>query len=413
MPSMHIAFVLELYQPPTQDFKTLNRINNECYVPLAELLVTDPRPRITLSVTSSLIKLLDDFGLSKPALTHWHEGIRHGNIELAHSGAYHSVFPLLSDNEVRRQLVLDVEAKKKAFQLSETRGVLPPELCYRDSLIPVFRDLGFSWTLVDDKLMVPLEIPVPTQNIYTCNGIALLLRSSLWSDRIRRPREYHQRWTGRGFLQEMQRELEDEGQDCYKVIMLPGETFGHHIRYFQEIFLRDMFYALEDFPDIRLCTVSDLLANPAIARVERESQEQDDFIYFPPSSISTWPEDWGRQDPYPHFHSRGNPIHERLWRLTDLILEVTERLDFEQPTFERLRQLLDTAFYSGQYYHASLWFWDKSHIFEGIDRQMRALYEYHHITGDEGPLREGQELYTELMGEIRLRDERERKSVKD
>jgi len=387
MSKMHVAFVLELYQPPTQNFETLARINSECYVPLAKLLVTEPRSRITLSVTSSLINLLNEYGLAKPVLSLLLSGVEHDTIELAHSGAYHSVFPLLSDKEVRRQIELDIEAKRKTFRPTRTRGILPPGLCYRDSLIPVFKDLGFNWTLIDDKLMEPLHIPLPSCFIYTVDDMAILLRSSLWSDRIRQPREDHIHWTGRAFLQAMQQELDNEERDCYKVIMLPGETFGHHIKYFHELFFRDLLYGLDDFPDIRLCTVSDLLVNPAFPRTERQNHA--DFDHFPPSSISTWLDDWTRQDPYPNFRSHNNPIHDKLWQLTDLILEVTERLDFDQPEFERLRKLLDTAFYSGQYYHASYWFWDKSRVYEGIDRQMRALYEYSQTTSDKQTLCQG------------------------
>ncbi len=332
-------------------------------------------------------------------------GIAQDNIELAHSGAYHSVFPLLSDKEVRRQIELDIEAKRKSFPLARTRGILPPELCYRDSLIPVFKQLGFNWTLIDDKLMEPLQIPVPSRSIYTVDDMAILLRSSFWSDRIRQPREGNTHWTGQAFLQAMRQELENVGQDCYKVIMLPGETFGHHIKYFHELFFRDLLYGMDDFPDIRLCTVSDLLGNPAFPRIERDHA---DFGYFPASSISTLLDDWPRQDPYPHFCSHNNSIHDKLWQLTDLILEVTERLDFDQPKFQRLRKLLDTAFYSGQYYHASYWFWDKSRVYEGIDQQMRALYEYCRTTGDTQPLRLGQDLYTDLMWEISQRDAHER-----
>lgn len=405
MSKMHVAFVLELYQPPTEDFKTLTRINSECYVPLVKLLVTEPRPRITLLVTSSLINLLNKWGLAKPVLPLLQFGIAHDNIELAHSGAYHSVFPLLSDKEVRRQIELDIEAKRKTFPPTKTRGILPPELCYRDSLIPVFKDLGFNWTLIDDKLMELHQIPVPSRSIYTVDDMAILLRSSFWSDCIRQPSEDHTHWTGQAFLQVMRQELENVEQDCYKIIMLPGETFGHHVKYLHELFFRDLLYGLDDFPDIRLCTVSDLLGNSAFPRIKREHA---DFGYFPASSISTRPDDWVRQDPYPHFRSRNNPIHDKLWQLTDLILEVTDHLDFDQLKFQRLRKLLDMAFYSGQYFHASYWFWDKSRVYEGIDRQMRALYEYYQTTRDKQPLRQGQDLYTDLMWEISQRDVHER-----
>lgn len=407
MPKIHIAFVLELYQPPTQGREMLERVSNESYVPLAKLLDSELKPRITLSFTRSLIERLETYGLLDTVRSAIAPGVARGHIELAHSGAYHSVFPLLSEREVRRQIELDMESKRREFGPTKARGVLPPELCYSDQLIPVFRDLGFLWTLVDDKLMSDFGIATPDSEVYQIQELSVLLRSSLWSDRIRQPRDNGRYWTGRDFAREMDRQVKYLGRDAYKVIMLPGETFGHHIHYFQETFLRDLLYALEDYPDVRLSTVSELLDFRLFRQVRVLPRDRGGFDFLPPSSLSTRPEDWARGDPYPHFRSKNNPIHERLWRLTDHILAVTGRLDLSRPDLNRLRDLLDSAFYAGQYYHASLWFWDPGPVLEGIDRQMRVLYEYGRATGDIRALRDGQTIYTDLLWEVHCRRQAE------
>lgn len=404
MTTMHIAFVLELYQPPYQSQEMLERITNECYVPLARLLEAERFP-ITLSFTQSLIERLDAFGLLdsvRPAIQY---GVERGDIELVHSGAYHSVFPLLSDREVNRQIQLDMETKGTWFGPTEARGILPPELCYKDGLLPLFRSLGFTWTLVNDKIMQGFGIKVPDSEVYDAEGLAVLLRSSLWSDGIREHKTEGGHWTGRDFSREMAYEVERLGRDAYKVIMLPGETFGHHVPYFQETFLRDLLYALADCQSVRLDTVSGLLDSGRFRRVEITPRGSSEFQFLPPSSVSTHWEDLERGDPYPHFRSCGNSVHEGLWQLTSLIMEATGRLDFARPDFQRLRRLLDSAFYSGQYYHASLWFWDSGPILEGVDRQMRALYEYARATEDFKALHAGQEIYTNLLWEVHCRNQ--------
>ena len=385
----------------------LKRLTNECYAPLAKLLAGEPRLRVTLSFARSLIEGLKAWGLDDAVIPAIAQGVTQGNVELAHSGAYHSVFPLLSEREVRRQVELDLEAKGDLFGPTAPRGILPPELCYSDRLLPLFRDLGFRWTLVDDKLLGRFGIPVPTGEVYRVQDLAVLFRSDLWSDSIRQPREGGGHWTGRAFAAELAREARGLAGDAYKVLMLPGETFGHHIPWFQETFLRDLVYALADYPELSLSTVSELLESSCFPETPPPPHGPTGFEFLPPSSMATRVKDWDRGDPYPHFSSRGNPIHKRLWRLTKLILRVTDRPDLDVPKFERLRDLLDSAFYSGQYFHASLWYWDPGPVLEGIDRQMRVLYEYARVTEDRESLRLGQRIYASLLWKVDQRRQAE------
>lgn len=46
-------------------------------------------------------------------------------------------------------------------------------------------------------------------------------------------------------------------------------------------------------------------------------------------------------------------------------------------------------------------------MLEGIDRQMRVLYEYARVTGDRGALRLGQRIYASLLWEVHQRRQAE------
>jgi len=49
-----IVAVLHAYQPPTQDPVILDRIVNNCYLPVTNLLLEDPELKITLNTNARL-----------------------------------------------------------------------------------------------------------------------------------------------------------------------------------------------------------------------------------------------------------------------------------------------------------------------------------------------------------------------
>ena len=218
---------------------------------------------------------------------------------------------------MNRQIELDIEFKAEHFEHHTRTGIFSPELCYDDSLLDLYRQLDFRWTLVDDSVLAINGIEVPDHDILLVNGFAVLLRSSFWSDRINRvnpaTRKY---WTGQEFVNALQNEAATKDHDSYKVIALAGETFGHHIKYYQETFFRDMLFALQDCDEVRLCLVSELLDVPALRKVEKRKEEGKTFFHFPRSSWATQPENYLHDDPYPLWKSQGNTIHDGLWELS-------------------------------------------------------------------------------------------------
>jgi hypothetical protein len=406
MGTMYVSFLIDFFQPAAQSYTIVDEITRECYGPLVELFNSDLDPKFTVSMTNSLAYLLLEYGKDQ-VINELREAIDSRKVELIHTGAYHPIFPLIPKHEVERQIELDIKFKQEFFGPTDCTGILSPELCYDDALVPLYKDLGFRWTVTDDRVMDINGIAVNGHEILQIRDFTVFMRSSFWSDKIREPDHADRYMTGREFVDHMRREIEDQKRDCYKVIVLSGETFGHHVKYYEETFLRDMLFALRRCDSVRLCLVSELLEVDSLRKTEKRQEEYKGFDYFPLSSWATQPDDYQRGDPYAHWNARGNPIHEKLWALTNLIFDSCSNINFANNANRNLRELLDRAFYSTQYFWASIWFWKPDLVYEGIDLQMRALYECARLTGNREMLKKGQDLYVELMWEIYSRSQRD------
>ena len=397
MAKLYVAFLLDLFQPSTQSSSIIDEVARECYQPLVDLFNSKPNAKFTVSLANSVAKLLVNQGENE-IIDGFTKAVEDCKIEMIHTGAYHPIFPLIQEREVRRQIELDMEFKSNHFGLKNKSGICPPELCYDDKLLPLYKDLGFSWTVIDDCVMAINGITPPAHEILHVDGVAVFMRSTLWSNWIRDEATKH--LTGREFVRRLEDEVAEQDKDSYKLIAISGETFGHHVKYYQETFLRDMLCNLAKSESVQLCLVSELLDKPSLSKVDKMQEHGKDFKYFPPCSWATQEDDYLLKNYYPHWKSPGNRIHENLWMLTNLILETSQEIDFSNNLHNELRELLDRAFYSTQYFWASIWFWKPSEIYTGIDNQMRALYQCAALTNNLSFLTEGQMIYTKLMWEI-------------
>ncbi|PZN84816.1 MAG: hypothetical protein DM484_02325 [Candidatus Methylumidiphilus alinenensis] len=414
MAKMYVAFLLDLFQPSSQNDKVIDEVTRECYQPLVELFNSKPNAKFTVSLANSLASLLIEFRKDK-VIEGLKQAVKFGKIEMIHTGAYHPIFPLLPDQEVKRQIALDKDLKSEHFGVTTTSGIFSPEMCYHDKLLPLYQEMGFQWTIIDDCVMEINGIRIPQHEIYHVNDIAVFMRSELWSNRIKNGHHL----TGREFVRQMEAEIQLQQQDCYTIIAISGETFGHHVKYYQETFLRDMLCKLSKSDSVELCLVSDLLNIKGLSKIEKPKEVGQIFEYFPPCSWATQPDNYKRGDYYPLWKSKDNPIHENLWKLTDLIWDANSNINFniegdeQHSGLNKLRDLLDRAFYSTQYFWASIWFWNPERIYEGIDLQMRTLYLTASLMDNYELLKAGQEIYTQLMWAIHQRTQEELNSELD
>jgi len=270
-------------------------------------------------------------------------------------------------------------------------GVFPPELAYHDNLPDLFRRLGYRWTLADDGTMSYYGIDVPYDDIYTSHGIPVFLRSNHWSNKLA-DAQYVWRH-GKDFVEELARGMKSwiGERDGYIVIALDGETFGHHRRSLNESFLREMFEAFHNC-DLRLAHLSEL------SRIFPHRPQ-----FLPPSSWSTDLAGVINRDYFSWWKSPQNRVHTLQWELTDYVAAKVNDL----AAHEELRDEMDQALYSCQYWWASFWRFNADEVCKGVFNLMRILHHVAEIHGDRyDELAEGERICRELITEIELEHNR-------
>ncbi len=376
----YLSILLHLYQPPTQLGFVVDDITRECYEPLTDIFNSELNPRFTLNINYSLTEHLVNRG-------HRHvlEGLRKaaeaGKLEFTDSGAYHPIFPLIPEDEVRRQLELNRKLNAEVFGPSYApKGVFPPEMCFSGHLAELFTSLGYSWCITDDLPFSFFNGTPPHDFIPTMGGLRVFLRSNSWSNDL----SFHT-WKGGDFAAALKERLNGWfGQnDGYLIIGMDGETYGHHHKYYEEKFLRNLLYAIHGDPDLKLVTVTELLD---------KFPGRNQFV--PPSTWSATEKDLCNDDPYPLWHSKFNSIHHNQWVLTNHVMALATRAAQTDPVS---RALLDRAIFSCQYWWASAFNFDPSQVFRGAFLLLDTLERAASITGDREALRQGRELYNNLV----------------
>jgi hypothetical protein len=385
------APILHFYQPPTQFPAVLKRVCQESYRPLIDLLGEFTQARATVNINGALTEMLLDSGHEDVI-----EGLRRlaeaGRIELLASAMYHPILPLLPECEIRRQIALNHVTNHRAFgDAYRPSGFFTPELAYGLPLVKPVADTGHRWILaagVACSTAWPMNV---IHRIAEEPRLAVVFRDDIISNRIS-----FQSIDGFGFIDHLRSLGRTEGAR-YVVTAMDAETFGHHIREWERLFLAHVYAHLdsESAPEepttieqrvdlaqqhravlastaeglgsnLRVVTVSDLLERfPCGAPVTPKA-----------SSWSTSGDDLARGVPYPLWNEPGNEIHELLWRhlrlcmdLVDAAGDASVRTDAKRHA-DIARGLLDRALHSCQFWWASRRpMWDINMIERGLAEQ--------------------------------------------
>lgn len=378
-----VSFLFHIYQPPNQSDKVLKDITQQSYEPLARQILEFSDLKFTLNINYSLVHLLAS------RFPHVIDNIRlaleNGNLELTATGAYHPIFPLLPASEVARQLALNERGNQQSLSPSfQPVGIFPPELALTCALIPLFKSLGYKWTITDDANLNYYGRPVPFDRIYTFDGFVVFFRSNHWANKFA---NYHNQWpNGKAVVADLISSLSEwmKDRDGYLIIALDGETFGHHHRFLNEVFIAEMFDALRANKDqIQTAHLSDLYTQfPHVSE------------FVPPGSWSTDEADIRNRDYFAWWQSRFNKVHHLQWRFTSHVLQVVRRRGDDA----EVNNDLDRALYSCQYWWASLWKFNPGEIYKGAFNMMRVLQLA--ASDDMDLLEKGEDLFRELVTEV-------------
>lgn len=384
----YINFLFHIYQPPVQSETALAQIVRKSYDPLLRQIAQYPNLKFTLNINYCLVELLlESFPHLVRRIREVHD---QGILELTETGAYHPTFPLIPLREVKRQIEINNREMRKVLSSHyNPKGVFPPELAFAGRLVPLFKSLGYRWTMADDCYLQYYGSEVPYDKIYTFDGLAVFLRNNFWSNQLA---NYHGQWAnGQDFVTQLADSLESwMGKTSgYAIIALDGETFGHHHPELGERFLSEMFAALSDAAE-RLQTVHE-------ADLYREFPHTPHFI--PPGSWSTDAADVQRRDYFSWWNSDQNRIHELQWKFTNFVLEMVRGIQNDEINLE-----LDRSLYSCQYWWASHWKFSPEEIYKGAFNMMQILQKAADILDDQYyVIKPGEAIFRQLVTEIEKR----------
>src|SRR3990172_241364 len=238
--AVYWALLLHFYQPPTQLPHVLRQIARESYRPLIRLLADHPHVKVTVNINAVLSETLVD-GAHQDVV----EGLAwladRGQIEFTGSAKYHAILPLIPEAETRRQIRANEATNRRYFgEVYVPRGFFPPEMCYSDRILGPVVDAGHEWMVLSG---VACHAQWPVDVVYAGNPldapICFVFRDDVLSNEVS-----FQNIDSTRFLERLRDLGRKNPGDTYVVTAMDAETYGHHIKGWEQAFLGQTFAAL-------------------------------------------------------------------------------------------------------------------------------------------------------------------------
>lgn len=359
------APLLHIYQPPTQDIDILRRINKECYQPLFSMMEEHDNAKFCLNINGVLIELLYEFGLGD-TMDLLKNLVSAHKIEIVGTGKFHPILPLIPEKEAQRQIMLNEDTNRKEFGNSWKRiGFFPPEMAISPKISKMVKGLGYKWIIMSG-IACPNEWPY--KEIYCSpNSLQLFFRDDVLSNKIS-----FKNATAEEFVNTLKTLYKDD-EKSYIITAMDGETFGHHIKDYEKIFLGKALELINDEDQIKVEFISDL---------DQYFPINPEKIIPKASSWSTSNDDLQAKIPYPLWKHPDNTIHKYYWKIMkslENLMNLAEGLDLTQSW--DVENYFNTAryFYDRGLHSCPLWWANSGRgmfspnlIYKGIEMLLRA-----------------------------------------
>lgn len=312
---MKWAHFLHIYQPYDQHPGILDKIVNESYRPLVRGLYNLPNGKITINVNAVLSELLFANGF-RDVIDGLKDLVLAGKVELTGSAKYHAFLPLLPDEELKRQIILNHETNKRYFGSAfEPKGFFPPEMAYSPKMAVFVKSLGYKWILIDEVAFGDSE-ERRKDVIYQIKdaGLDVYFREKHASNLImaalvRTPES----------LEKAMGNRKDSNE--YVITAMDGETFGHH-----RPGLDQTLFEIIKNPEYPSVFISDL---PKYYPEKKEIVPKD-------STWATSVKDAKKGNPFNLWFDNDNPIHKYEWELLDLAVRTVNDSKYSDEKYPQL-----------------------------------------------------------------------------
>jgi len=334
-----VSLLLHMYQPPWQYKPVLDKIVDECYSWLTELLAGSDSFHVDLNLNYSVVELLLDHGHDR-VIENIGRGIENGNVEVTGSAAYHAFLPLVPIEEMRRQIAINHERNAEVFRgVWHPKGFFPPELGISNELVHVVKDFGYEWILTEDKVFEDQnDEAIPQRYIAELEGMPIIFRSSLWSNEFSMHRPDRGETNSSWFINDLERGMH---KDSYLALAFDIETIGHHQKGYsldEMIRFRD---ALEE-SGMQLNHLSDI--------VDGFKEHRPIYGSYKGSWSST-KEGIRDGEPYPLWQGKDNHLHALQWAFARQVADLVGTAKGDQQ-YMQARELLDKGLNSCQFWWA-------------------------------------------------------------
>ncbi len=399
------AQLLHFYQPATQFSPVLNKICDESYRPLLQVFREYPNAMATVNINGILTEMLRDCGY-RDIIEGLRELAEKGQIELTGTGKYHPILPLIPSEEARRQIELNQKTNAFFFGTAfKPAGFFPPEMAYGRSIVLPVIEAGHRWMIMSG-VACPADWPVDKiyQVEHEGKRLAVFFRDDILSNKIS-----FQELSPEAFLEHLRAQKGDR-ENIYVITAMDAETYGHHIKNWEQLFLAEVYEELEvsseSYAHIQQAKAlasqhSAILQDTGTAQEVQTvtiSQLLDTFplgeIIDPkPSSWSTSGQDIEAGNPYPLWLDKDSELHRLQWEHLGTCMEMCAKAaqvadNGESKHFEGIaRGLVDRALQSDQFWWASHRpMWDINLIHLGLMDQWRVLVNaYKAISSSRAP----------------------------
>ena len=170
-PTLHLAVVLHMHQPkynltgPSHKSKIARDVFNQTIHPYtypSEVIKRYRNARITFNYTGSLVEQLNELmsvnfdPRLKGLWDKFNEVKELGRADFTGCGYFHPIFPLIPEEDGRKQIEMHLEMYKDVFN-GRPGGFWPPELAFGMKMIPLLKEVGFKWTIIDEPHVINLN----------------------------------------------------------------------------------------------------------------------------------------------------------------------------------------------------------------------------------------------------------------
>ena len=363
------APLLHMYQPTFQDSRVLRQIDKECYKPLLKMFEEHDNVKISLNINTVLIEMLYEFDLCDTIEIL--QNLESSNkIEITGTAKFHPILPLIPKKESEHQIEINEEILKKEFKEWERGGFFPPEMSISSQVAKYIREIGYKWVIISG---IACPVDWPTDQIYSSpNGLMLFFRDDILSNKIA-----FNNITAKGFVEEItgmvKENNESKQKDKYIITAMDSETFGHHIKKYERIFLSKTFELINDREEIKIEFISDL--SKLFPINEKKIIPKD-------SSWCTSNDDMEAEIPYPLWDHPDNRVHTLFWKIVkslNNLMNLLDNLDMNQNWDAERHYNTSRWFYDRGICSDTTWWgnpnrgtWSPNLIYKGIELLMRS-----------------------------------------